>query len=355
MNINYIKSYKNIELIESFAFKNQIGVDEATIIFEDMKSMLSLSGYIKLWRKRDAANTPSIIEIDSDTYIIDEMWHSFILRTKEYADFCKKGFGYFIDHNPVSLSDKKEKVLWSDEGIEAYRVKLKKQLVFIAKILGVETLKRWYKEYPSKYRDPMIDIFKTSTDWLDYYEDKKLSKVRETTLQGVSEFKKSIFEEKNIVAIDLGCGDGTDINALLMVADKVVAIDSSLSSKKVVEEKFNKGVEFNLDSFEEVDLPSCHIVNASYSLPFCNRKAFLNLWEKIESSLVKDGIFCGHFFGVNSINLNNNILTLLEEEVILDLFKKFKIVEIKEEMKPYFHRNKYVGERHIYSVIARKL
>jgi hypothetical protein len=31
---------------------------------------------------------------------VDNMWHSFILFTKEYADFCQSNFGHFIHHEP---------------------------------------------------------------------------------------------------------------------------------------------------------------------------------------------------------------------------------------------------------------
>lgn len=31
---------------------------------------------------------------------VDEVWHTFLLYTKEYADFCKQLCGYFIHHCP---------------------------------------------------------------------------------------------------------------------------------------------------------------------------------------------------------------------------------------------------------------
>lgn len=32
--------------------------------------------------------------------IIDEMWHTFILLTKDYAAFCQQYFGEFMHHEP---------------------------------------------------------------------------------------------------------------------------------------------------------------------------------------------------------------------------------------------------------------
>lgn len=31
---------------------------------------------------------------------VDELWHTFLLFTKEYASFCNEVAGSFIDHNP---------------------------------------------------------------------------------------------------------------------------------------------------------------------------------------------------------------------------------------------------------------
>lgn len=31
---------------------------------------------------------------------VDEVWHTFILHTKLYEEYCKKEFGTFIHHNP---------------------------------------------------------------------------------------------------------------------------------------------------------------------------------------------------------------------------------------------------------------
>lgn len=355
MNLDYIKNYTNSELVKSFAFKRQISISESYQIFEDVKSFLSLHGYIKIYSKKDPLDTPKQIEIDSDTYIIDEMWHSFILRTKDYALFCNEAFGKFIDHSPVPISEMKEKTLWSEEEVMEYRLKLNKQLKFIVKVLGVNTLSRWYKEYPQKYKDPMLDIVRTSSDWLGYYEQKRSLGVRDTTVKGVQELKKNFTSKDKVQAIDLGSGDGSDILELLKVSSNVIAIDSSENSKKLINDKYQENVDFKLIDFNNVKLQKSHILNASYSLPFCKRENFFSLWKEIESSILKGGIFCGHFFGQNSINLNNNILTLLDKSTVTSLFNQFEIIQMEDCMRPYFHNGKYVGDRHIYNVVARKL
>lgn len=42
---------------------------------------------------------------------VDEIWHAFILQTKEYADFCEALPGsQFIHHNSISIEDYTEEV-----------------------------------------------------------------------------------------------------------------------------------------------------------------------------------------------------------------------------------------------------
>lgn len=35
------------------------------------------------------------------SHITDEAWHAFILFTREYSDFCRNAFGYYLHHTPV--------------------------------------------------------------------------------------------------------------------------------------------------------------------------------------------------------------------------------------------------------------
>lgn len=32
--------------------------------------------------------------------VADDLWHTFILFTKDYREFCEKSFGKIIDHEP---------------------------------------------------------------------------------------------------------------------------------------------------------------------------------------------------------------------------------------------------------------
>ncbi|MFI9718476.1 glycine-rich domain-containing protein [Streptomyces sp. NPDC052396] len=40
----------------------------------------------------------------SPSPLVDDFWHAFVLRTKDYADFCQAAFGKFVHHQPGFLS-----------------------------------------------------------------------------------------------------------------------------------------------------------------------------------------------------------------------------------------------------------
>src|SRR5258708_30442219 len=46
-------------------------------------------------------------------------------------------------------------------------------------------------------------------------------------------------------------------------------------------------------SFHESTWPTCDLVNASFSLPFCAPERFPEVWERIVESLRPGGRFCG--------------------------------------------------------------
>lgn len=73
-------------LIEKFAKDHGYTHEDARSLFEDVKKFLLLGSLV------EASPAPSLP--------IDQMWHSFILFTKDYAEFCSK-VGGFIHHRPL--------------------------------------------------------------------------------------------------------------------------------------------------------------------------------------------------------------------------------------------------------------
>ena len=71
---------------------------------------------------------------------IDEMWHEFILFTKDYSDFCAKYFGEYMHHLPNIFDNmpRPRDVIEAD---------VEKLLLYIYDHLGENTVKIWFSTY----------------------------------------------------------------------------------------------------------------------------------------------------------------------------------------------------------------
>lgn len=94
--------------------------------------------------KRQQPNNEDLnfgIYIQSEMQEMDDLWHTFLLFTREYQTFCQENFGRFIHHVPVTLADKKT----TDH--EEFLQETQKALEYVYDNLGEATLKVWYKEF----------------------------------------------------------------------------------------------------------------------------------------------------------------------------------------------------------------
>ena len=103
------------------------------------------------------------------------------------------------------------------------------------------------------------------------------------------------------MAIDLGCGDGTDTLALLDRGWSVLAVDiepAGLALPRARIPPASAGrIRLLCASFADAVLPPAHLIHAGFSLPFCPSSRFPALWEQIRRALVPGAIFAGQLFG----------------------------------------------------------
>lgn len=76
--------------------------------------------------------------------ILDDVWHIFILHTKEYSDFCEQFFGQYLHHWPSNQQESK----LLGEHFEQIQLT---QLEYICDTLGPETGDLWFNQYPTKF------------------------------------------------------------------------------------------------------------------------------------------------------------------------------------------------------------
>lgn len=71
---------------------------------------------------------------------IDNMWHTFLLFTKNYQDFCNQYLkGHFFHHDPLPAKQRRISQ-------KKYTQELHRYLSYIYDNLGEETLVKWFKE-----------------------------------------------------------------------------------------------------------------------------------------------------------------------------------------------------------------
>lgn len=143
-------------IIEGFMERYNVTYDEALDIFIETKKWLWLAS------KVDITDAP--LFIDKPLLIIDEMWHNFILHTKQYYNFCVQHFKKFIHHEPTPPKVKREQhqVLLSNPStaLKEHEEKLIKQYNLIYDHLGPETLLKWYETMAEKYTPEYIQAIK---------------------------------------------------------------------------------------------------------------------------------------------------------------------------------------------------
>ena len=98
-----------------------------------------------------------------------------------------------------------------------------------------------------------------------------------------------------------------------------------------------------------------NLIVANYSLPFCNKNNFKELWNKINKSILKDGYFVGNLFGnKDEWKSTKEKMFFLTEKQVIELFKNFDIIEFKEVEKDDFTGLGKMKHWHIFNVIAKK-
>src|SRR5262245_15022848 len=102
--------YENEDVIHRFRTLYDMEFHEAEDIFHETKKWL--------WLIRQPDSPP--LAIVDGMLILDEMWHNFVLFTREYATYCHERFGRYLHHAPSTHQEKrayKQRLAADPEGV----------------------------------------------------------------------------------------------------------------------------------------------------------------------------------------------------------------------------------------------
>lgn len=116
---------------------------DAQEVFEHLLAFLFLSA-----RSIELQHCAVAVGMYPEILKLDWMWHSFILHTRDYADFCQQHFGFFLHHEPAAFPDNPHALRRGGEA------ELRRFLSFAYDELGEETVHRWFVQRRFAAADP---------------------------------------------------------------------------------------------------------------------------------------------------------------------------------------------------------
>jgi SAM-dependent methyltransferase len=214
---------------------------------------------------------------------------------------------------------------------------------------------------PNKPTKPMHASAATR-DWPEYFAASAGRPPRETVLSALERFGAEGIppvEGERPLAVDLGCGEGRDTAELLRRGWRVVAIDGHPEALARMRaradiEHWNR-LAMRESSFEEMSVPACLLMNASFSLPFCAPERFAAVWKVITFAIEPGGRFAGQLFGDRDSWAKLPDRSHQTREQAEALLRGFEVEEFREEEREGETCSGQKKHWHVYHIVARKV
>lgn len=166
------------------------------------------------------------------------------------------------------------------------------------------------------------------------------------------------------IAIDCGCGAGTDIDYLIRYGFTIHGFDIEEEAISRCRARFaaNDNVVLSQSSFVNFKYPRASLVVADASLFFCPASNFEKVWSEISRCLLRDGVFCGLFLGKGDTMAQPGdnpavhwpAVTSFEERDVSELFKNYKLLRFNTHKSSGKTTLGLWHEWHIFQVVAQK-
>lgn len=198
----------------------------------------------------------------------------------------------------------------------------------------------------------------TSPEILDYFDAMAYRETRDDLKAGIQLVKGPR------IAIDCGCGAGSDIAFLRANGFVVHGFDVEAESIARCRERFrgDSHVILSQASFSTFEYPSASLVVADASLFFCPADEFDSFWEKIKNALLPSGVFVGSFLGPEDTMVGPAYdreafwpdVLVASEERLRSWLDGFEIVSFTGHKKSGLTPSGVPHDWHIFAVVAQK-
>jgi hypothetical protein len=132
VSLNEVLAYRHAGVLRRYAKEHAASPQEAEEVFQELLK------YLYLCYRAAEEPEPFACVVSPEIEKIDWMWHTFLLFTIDYADFCERHFGFFLHHVPSEAEDETP----VDES--AFSAAVQRQFALVYDVLGEETLRAWY-------------------------------------------------------------------------------------------------------------------------------------------------------------------------------------------------------------------
>lgn len=184
-----VLTYRNDLVVRRFKKRFDVSQGDADAIFVELLRWLWY-----LASTSPTLNNPEAHAIDEPLFIIDEMWHEFIVVTQDYTNFCNDMCRRYIHHAPNAGDD----VRAEHEGLGEVKASLaaligrkRAKYTAIYDVLGKDVFVLWYLDFPQRFSTEVISLMRKKVGRVDagppYVADK--------TPQDVEHEKRDLIEE----------------------------------------------------------------------------------------------------------------------------------------------------------------
>jgi SAM-dependent methyltransferase len=200
--------------------------------------------------------------------------------------------------------------------------------------------------------DGIVDRGK-NPDWAGYYKWSSRREPRPVLLAAC----ELLGAGAGRIAVDLGCGQGTEALALLDRGWHVVAVDREPAGLAVlraeVPARHAGQIQVVRAAFADISIPRAQLIHAGFSLPFCAPRHFPALWTQIRRALLPGAIFAGQLFGTHDSWASKPDMTFHEREGVMALLNGLEILTLDESERD---GESFSGPKHwhVFDILARQ-